>query len=102
MDRQAHRRSDGPRRRVPWGRAFTWTGKRLPPGVLPAAIARVRFVDDPGLDTLRTFATWRHDLGLDRGGGALDLNALVNRGTLERPRSALEARPRLEPPSGEL
>jgi NitT/TauT family transport system substrate-binding protein len=63
---------------------FTLTGKRLPPGVLPAAIARVRFVDDPGLDTLQTFAGWKHDLGLDRGGGTLDLHALVDTSALER------------------
>jgi NitT/TauT family transport system substrate-binding protein len=63
---------------------FSLTGKRLPPGVLPAAIARVRYVDDPGVDTLRTFATWKHDLGLDRGGGPLDLQALVDKRVLER------------------
>lgn len=63
---------------------FKLTGKRLPPGVLPAAIARVKFVDDPGLDTLRTFATWKRDLGLDRAGGALDLHALVDTNALER------------------
>ncbi|MGH7440036.1 MAG: ABC transporter substrate-binding protein [Polyangiaceae bacterium] len=63
---------------------FTLTGKRLPPGVLPVAIARVRFVDDPGLSTLRTFATWKHDLGLERGGGSLDTQALVDPTAMER------------------
>jgi NitT/TauT family transport system substrate-binding protein len=58
---------------------FTLTGKRLQPGVLPAAMKRVRFVDDPGLDTLRTFATWKRDLGFDRGDfGADDLRTLVD------------------------
>ncbi len=61
---------------------FTLTGKRLPPGVLPAALKRVQFVDDPGLETLRTFATWKHDLGLDRGG--LDLSGLVDTAALQR------------------
>jgi NitT/TauT family transport system substrate-binding protein len=57
-------------------------GKRLPPGVLTAALHRVRFTDDPGLDTLRTFATWKHDLGFDRGD--VDLGALVDTSALER------------------
>jgi NitT/TauT family transport system substrate-binding protein len=61
---------------------FTLSGKRLPAGVLPAALKRVRFTDDPGLDTLRTFATWKHDLGLDRG--EVDLGALVDTSALER------------------
>jgi NitT/TauT family transport system substrate-binding protein len=62
--------------RAPLGDAlFTLTGKRLPPGVLPPALARVRFVDDPGLDTLRTFAIWKHDLGFDRS--VADVTGLV-------------------------
>lgn len=61
---------------------FTLTGKRLPPGVLPAAIKRVRFVDDPGMDTLRTFAMWKHDLGFDRE--EVDLNGLVDTTALKR------------------
>lgn len=61
---------------------FTLTGKRLPPGVLPAAIKRVRFVDDPGMDTLRTFAMWKHDLGFDRE--EVDLNGLVDTSALKR------------------
>ena len=63
---------------------FTLTGKRLPPGVLPAALARVQFVDDPGVSTLRTFAAWKHDLGLERGGGTLDIQAMVNTSAMER------------------
>jgi NitT/TauT family transport system substrate-binding protein len=61
---------------------FTLNGKRLPPGVLPAALKRVRFVDDPGLDTLRTFATWKRDLGFDRA--EVDLGALVDTAALNR------------------
>ncbi len=58
---------------------FTLTGKRLQPGVLAAAMKRVRFVDDPGMDTLRTFASWKRDLGFDRGDfGADDLRTLVD------------------------
>ena len=61
---------------------FTLTGKRLPPGVLPTAIKRVRFVDDPGMDTLRTFAIWKHDLGFDRE--EVDLNGLLDTSALKR------------------
>jgi NitT/TauT family transport system substrate-binding protein len=62
--------------RAPLGDAlFTLTGKRLPPGVLPPALARVRFTDDPGLDTLRTFANWKHELGFDHA--AVDVAGIV-------------------------
>lgn len=61
---------------------FTLGGKRLPPGVLPAALARVRFLDDPGLDTLRTFAIWKHDLGFDRA--QVDVAGLVDTSALKR------------------
>ena len=65
---------------------FTLSGKRLPPGVLPAALQRVRFVDDPGLDTLRTFAIWKHDLGIDRA--EADIGGLVDTTALKRASSA--------------
>jgi NitT/TauT family transport system substrate-binding protein len=72
-----HRLAEEPEKyRAPLGDAlFTLSGKRLPPGVLPPALARVRFVDDPGLDTLRTFAIWKHDLGFDRS--VVDVTGLV-------------------------
>ncbi len=56
---------------------FAITGKRLAPGILPAALRRVLFVDDPGLDTLRTFQSWKRDLGLDRG-APVDVASLVD------------------------
>jgi NitT/TauT family transport system substrate-binding protein len=61
---------------------FTLTGKRLAPGILPAAIGRVRFVDDPDTSTLQTFAAWRRDLGFERN--MVDLNALVDSTALQR------------------
>jgi NitT/TauT family transport system substrate-binding protein len=72
-----HRLAEEPEKyRAPLGDAlFTLSGKRLPPGVLPPALARVRFIDDPGLDTLRTFAIWKHDLGFDRS--VVDVTGLV-------------------------
>jgi hypothetical protein len=71
----------------PLGNAlFALSGKRLLAGVLPAALKRVRFVDDPGLDTLRTFAVWRHDLGFDRAES--DLNGLCDTSALQRASAA--------------
>jgi NitT/TauT family transport system substrate-binding protein len=60
---------------------FSLTGKRLAAGILPAALRRVRFVDDPNLDTLHTFALWKRDLGFDPG--IVDLNGLVDTAALK-------------------
>jgi NitT/TauT family transport system substrate-binding protein len=76
------RLTDDPEKYVePLGDAlFALTGKRLAEGILPAALKRVRFVDQPDLDTFRTFAVWKHDLGFDRDvvglGGLVDATAL--------------------------
>jgi NitT/TauT family transport system substrate-binding protein len=61
---------------------FALTGKRLGAGILPAALKRVRFVADPSTESLRTFASWKRDLGFDRG--ATDLGGLVDPTPLER------------------
>jgi len=61
---------------------FSLTGKRLAGGILPVAIKRVRFVDEPDLETFRTFAAWKRDLGFDKD--AVDLNGLVDTAALER------------------
>jgi NitT/TauT family transport system substrate-binding protein len=37
-------------------------GKKLPKGVLASSIKRVRFVDDPLPDTIRTMGAWAYDL----------------------------------------
>lgn len=39
------------------------TGKKLPEGVLPQAIARVKFTNDPLPATFNTMAQWAQDLG---------------------------------------
>jgi NitT/TauT family transport system substrate-binding protein len=62
---------------------FALTGKRLAPGILPAALRRVRFVDDPGIETLRTYQAWKRDLGFDRG-PAVELAGLVDPTELQR------------------
>jgi NitT/TauT family transport system substrate-binding protein len=61
---------------------FALTGKRLARGILPAAMKRVRFVDEPIASTLQTFATWMHDLGFERG--VVDWSGLVDTAALSR------------------
>jgi NitT/TauT family transport system substrate-binding protein len=41
-------------------------GKRLPAGVLPVAMKRVRFTTAVDDDTFRRFAAWSYDLGFER------------------------------------
>jgi NitT/TauT family transport system substrate-binding protein len=65
---------------------FALTGKRLAAGILPAALERVRFVDDPSMDTLRVFASWKRDLGFDRS--RTDLSGLVDTTALQRTRGS--------------
>ena len=55
---------------------FALTGKRLPEGVLPAAMKRVKLSDAIHDETLRTFAAWTHDLGFEKR--AIDTNGLVD------------------------
>jgi NitT/TauT family transport system substrate-binding protein len=68
---------------------FGLTGKRLAPGILPAALKRVRFTDDPGTATLETFALWRHDLAFEPT--VADLNGLVDDAALKRVAAASPA-----------
>ncbi|WP_428936799.1 ABC transporter substrate-binding protein [Fontivita pretiosa] len=42
---------------------FKLTNKKLPPGVLAAAMPRIRFTDDPLPNTFRTLGQWVYDLG---------------------------------------
>jgi len=42
---------------------FKLTNKKLPEGVLPDAIGRVEFTDDPLPDTLATMARWSYEIG---------------------------------------
>src|SRR5579871_5394763 len=45
---------------------FALTNKRFPNHILPEALSRVKFVDDPGEQTFRTLGQWTYDLGFDR------------------------------------
>ena len=45
---------------------FQLTGKKLPEGVLPRALARVKFTDAADQATLDTYATWSFDLGFEK------------------------------------
>jgi NitT/TauT family transport system substrate-binding protein len=64
---------------------FGLTGKRLDRSIVGPALERVKFTDDPHDDTLRTFATWTHDLGFERE--VVDLNGLVDTKILSKLRA---------------
>jgi NitT/TauT family transport system substrate-binding protein len=70
---------------------FALTGKRLPPAVLPRALGRVRFLDDPGAATLETYARWRFELGFEQA--AADLSDLVDPRALEHGATVSKATP---------
>jgi NitT/TauT family transport system substrate-binding protein len=48
------------------------TGKRLPSGVLPAALKNVKFTDDPMDETLATMGQWAYDLRFSEKPAKLD------------------------------
>lgn len=51
----------------PLGEALlSLTGKRLPAGVLPAAMKRITFSTDPGVSSFEAFNTWSKELGFSR------------------------------------
>lgn len=51
---------------------FKLNGKRLPAGVLPRAIERVRFTEEALTQTFRTYAQWSADLGFAKSVPSLD------------------------------
>jgi NitT/TauT family transport system substrate-binding protein len=51
---------------------FKLTNKKLPEGVLAAALPRVKFLDDPLPDTFNTMAQWTYDLGFAQQPPKLD------------------------------
>jgi NitT/TauT family transport system substrate-binding protein len=61
---------------------FALTGKRLESSLVSAALARVKFTDDPNTSTLKAFASWTHDLGFERQN--VDLSNLVDTRVLEK------------------
>lgn len=52
------------------------TGKKLPAGVLPAAIKNVKFTTDPLQETLKSMAQWTYELGFAKD--LVDTNGLVD------------------------
>jgi NitT/TauT family transport system substrate-binding protein len=48
------------------------TGRRLPAGVTAAALAHVKFTDEPLADSLQSYAQWGYELGLTQQPPALD------------------------------
>jgi NitT/TauT family transport system substrate-binding protein len=59
---------------------FKLTGKKLPPGVLAAALPRVKFTDEPLEETFSTMAQWAYDLNFSQTppnlAGLFDLSIL--------------------------
>lgn len=51
---------------------FKLTNKKLPPGVLAAALPRVKFTDSPLEETFTTMGQWAHELGFARQPPNLD------------------------------
>jgi NitT/TauT family transport system substrate-binding protein len=77
---------------------FGLTGKRLGASILKDSLARVKFTDDPNASTLKTFASWTHDLGFERY--PVDLNDLVDTKILqqllaEKPTAGRDSNPSL-------
>jgi len=64
----------------------TLTGKKLPPGVLDAALTRVRFTDDPLEPTFKAMAQWTYDLGFERQ--PIKMSRLFDLTTLKKVQSA--------------
>jgi len=58
------------------------TGKKLPEGVLPQAIARVKFTNDPLPATFNTMAQWAQDLGFQ--GKIANLDGLFDTAILKQ------------------
>jgi NitT/TauT family transport system substrate-binding protein len=68
---------------------FALTGKQLDPTVVRNALGRVKFTSDPNARTLKTFASWTHDLGFERD--VVDLANLVDTTILDK--TVAERRP---------
>lgn len=61
---------------------FALLGKRLPEGVLPAAMKRIKFTDKPGAASFEAFAAWSAQLGFTRS--AVPLTQLIDTAILDR------------------
>ena len=61
---------------------FSLTSKRLPPGILPAALARVKYTEQPLKPTFTAYAQWSYELGFERQ--PPDLSGLFDTGILTK------------------
>lgn len=68
---------------------FSLTGKKLPPGVLHAAIPHVTFSDDPLPQTLTTMSQWAFELGF--APHPVEVGTLIDTTLLESVRQAAPA-----------
>jgi NitT/TauT family transport system substrate-binding protein len=67
----------------------TLTGKKLPDGVLPVALKRVKFTDEPLDATLKEMGVWTHDLGFEKEN--VNIAGLIDTATLKRAQTKLSA-----------
>jgi NitT/TauT family transport system substrate-binding protein len=61
---------------------FGLTGKRLPAGILPSALARVKFTDEPLKQTFSTLGQWSYELQFEKQ--PPDLSGLFDTGILRK------------------
>ena len=61
---------------------YALTGKKLPQGVLPAAIRRVKFTDEPLQETFDGYGAWSYELGVIQQ--KPDLTGLVDTSILKK------------------
>jgi NitT/TauT family transport system substrate-binding protein len=65
---------------------FKLTNKKLPAGVLAAALPRVKFTDEPLEETFKTMSQWSYDLGFSKT--APNLDGLFDLSTLKKAQAA--------------
>jgi NitT/TauT family transport system substrate-binding protein len=70
---------------------FALTSKRLSGGVLPAAMANVKYTDEPLIGTFESLADWSHQLGFDSQ--QVSLNGLFDTSILRKLEQAAASQP---------
>ena len=70
------------------------TGKKLPSSVLPAALARIKFSDEPLPQTFQSLADWSAELGFV--GGKIDLTGLIDTTILRKLQQGSSTQPAKE------
>jgi NitT/TauT family transport system substrate-binding protein len=71
---------------------FALTSKKLPKGVVPSALARVKFSDEPLLQTFESLALWSTELGF--ANQKIDLTGLIDTAILRKLQQGDATQPR--------